>query len=125
MLQGIFGNATDADVKAVQKELEALLIEGEQVVRAFQVVRDMFVFTDKRLILVDKQGLSGKKVEYHSIPYKSVSHFSVEGAGGMFDMDAEMKIYIGGNQLPISREFKKGSDINGVSRTLAQFVLNQ
>lgn len=118
MLQGLFGNASEVDVKAMQVELDALLAEGEQVVRAFRVLRDLFIFTSKRLILIDKQGLTGKKADYHSIPYKSITHFSVETAG-TFDGDAELKIYISSNPVPIQREFKRGTDIVGVQKTLA------
>lgn len=122
MFQGLFGNASEIDSKELQRELDATLIEGERVVKAFKIVRDLFIFTDERLILVDKQGLTGKKAEYHSIPYKSISHFSVETAG-TFDMDAEMKIYISGNPTPIEREFKRGTDIVGVQKILAQCIL--
>lgn len=122
MLQGLFGNATEVNTKELEKELAATLVEGETVVKGFKIVRDMFIFTDKRLLLIDKQGMSGKKVEYHSILYKSISHFSVE-TGGTFDLDAELKIYISGNSQPIQREFKKGTDIIGVQKMLAQFVL--
>jgi|SRR5687767_11032999 len=122
MLQGLFGTASEIDSKELQKELDATLIEGEKVIKAFKIVRDLFIFTDKRLILVDKQGLTGKKAEYHSIPYKSISHFSVE-TSGTFDMDAEMKIYISGNPTPIEREFKRGTDIVGVQKILAQCIL--
>ena len=122
MLQGLFGNSTEINSKEVQADLNAILIEGEVVQRAFKIIRDLFVFTDKRLILIDKQGITGKKAEYHTIPYKSISHFSVETAG-TFDMDAEMKIYISGNMTPFEREFKRGTDIKGVQRTLAEFIL--
>lgn len=122
MLQGLFGNATEINAKELQKDLDATIVEGENVVKAFRILRDMFVFTDKRLLLIDKQGLTGKKAEYHSIPYKSISHFSVETAG-TFDMDAEMKIYISGNPTPIQREFKRGTDIVGVQKVLAGFIL--
>jgi hypothetical protein len=121
MLQGLFGNASDVDAKGVQRDLDAILVDGEQVVRAFRIVRDMFIFTDRRLILIDKQGITGKKAEYHSIPYKSISHFSVETAG-TFDMDAELKIYISGNMTPFQREFRRGTDIQGVQKMLAQLV---
>lgn len=121
MLQGLFGNASSVDIQSVQRDLAPVLAGEEQVMRAFRVIRDMIVFTDKRLILIDKQGLTGSKVEYHSIPYKSISHFSVETAGH-FDMDAELKIYISGNMNPIQREFRKGGDITGVQQTLAHFV---
>ena len=122
MLQGLFGNATEVNAKELQKDLEATIVEGETVVKAFRILRDLFIFTDKRLLLIDKQGITGKKAEYHSIPYKSISHFSVETAG-TFDMDAEMKIYISGNSTPIQREFKRGTDIIGVQKILAQFIL--
>ncbi len=122
MFQGLFGNASEVDAASLQRDLDATLIEGEQVVRGFRILRDLFIFTDRRLILIDRQGITGKKAEYHSIPYKSISHFSVETAG-TFDMDAEMKIYISGNPNPYQREFRRGADIVGVQKTLAQFVL--
>ena len=122
MFQGLFGNATELNVKELQKELDAITVEGETVVKGFKILRDLFIFTDRRLLLIDKQGLTGKKAEYHSIPYKSISHFSVETAG-TFDMDAEMKIYISGNPTPIQREFKRGTDIVGVQKVLAGFIL--
>jgi hypothetical protein len=122
MLQGLFGNASEVDARSLQRDLEAILFEGEQVVKAFRIVRDLFIFTDKRLVLVDKQGVTGRKAEYHSIPYKSISHFSVE-TPGTFDMDAELKIYIASNPNPIEREFRRGTDIVGVQKMLAYFVL--
>ena len=66
--------------------------------------------------------MTGKKVEYHSIPYKSVTHFSVETAG-RFDMDAELKIWISGTSEPISKEFKKDKNIYDVQKALATYVL--
>jgi hypothetical protein len=120
--QGLFGNSTEINAVELQKELDALLADGEHVVRAFKIIRDMFIFTDKRLILIDKQGITGRKAEYHSIPYRSISHFSVETAG-TFDADAEMKIYISSNPNPIQREFRRGTDIIGVQKTLAQYLL--
>lgn len=122
MFQGLFGNASEVDVREIQRDLEAILVDGERVVKAFRIIRDMFIFTEKRLILIDKQGITGKKAEYHSIPYKSISHFSVETAG-TFDLDAEMKIYISGNMNPIQREFRRGSNITDVQKTLAAFIL--
>ena len=122
MLQGLFGNASEVDARDLQRDLNAILVEGEQVVRAFRIIRDLFIFTDKRLVLVDKQGLTGRKAEYHSIPYKSITHFSVETAG-TFDMDSELKIYISSNPVPIEREFKRGTDLVGVQKMLAYFIL--
>ena len=88
-----------------------------------QVIRDRFVFTNKRLILVDKQGYTGKKVEFKSIPYKSIKYFSVETAG-RFDMDAELKIWVSNRVEPtISKTLKKGIDIVSLQKTLAYYVM--
>jgi len=118
-LDGLLGNASTISKDEAKKELEQLLINGEEVDVAFKLVRDLIVFTDKRLILVDKQGITGKKIEYHSIPFKSISHFSVETAGH-FDLDAELKIWISGAQTPaVSKQFKKDTNIYDVQKVLA------
>ena len=122
MLDSILGNAREVDPKEVMNELQPLLIPDEKIERAFKLVRDLYVFTNLRLILVDKQGLTGNKVEYHSIPYSKITHFSVETAG-RFDRDAELKLWVSGSDHPIEKEFKKGADIVGVQRTLAYKVL--
>ena len=80
-LNGMLGNASTLSKDEASKDLEQILTTGEEIDVAFKLIRDLIIFTDKRLILVDKQGLTGKKVDYHSIPYKSISHFSVETAG--------------------------------------------
>lgn len=123
MLNGIFGNATQVDPKNLSGELSDVLIDGEIIEQAFKLVRDLYVFTNKRLILVDKQGTTGKKVEYHSIPYNKIAHFSVETAG-TFDRDAEMKIWVSGSGQPITKEFKRGNEIVGVQKALAEHILN-
>jgi len=122
MLDGILGNARELDPIELSKEFEPVLIEGEEIERAFKLIRDLYVFTNKRLILVDKQGTTGKKVEYHSIPYDKITHFAVETAG-RFDRDAEMKVWVSGSDHAITKEFKKGTDIIGVQKTLAQYIL--
>ncbi|MEG0260201.1 MAG: PH domain-containing protein, partial [Lysinibacillus sp.] len=92
-LNGLMGNASETNVEEVENEIKNLLTTEEHVEHAYKLIRDLFVFTNKRLILVDKQGVTGKKTEYHSIPYKNIVHFSVETAGN-FDLDAELKIWI-------------------------------
>jgi transposase-like protein len=81
LLDGLMGNATDADLGSVSKDLGSILANNESVEKAFKLIRDLIVFTDKRLILIDKQGVTGKKIEYHSIPYRNITHFIVETAG--------------------------------------------
>jgi hypothetical protein len=124
IIDAVLGNASQADASKVQKEHQEIFIPGEEVKAAFRLVRDLFIFTDKRLVLVDKQGLTGKKVEYLSVPYKSIKYFSVETAG-RFDRDAELKIWVGNKSEPtIQKELKKGIDIISLQRTLAYYLLN-
>lgn len=117
----LFGNAHTVDPGAAQKDYAKLLGPGEQIQAAYQLIRDTILFTDRRLIFVDKQGITGKKVEYHSVPYKSITHFAVETAGH-FDLDAELKIWISSNTTPIEKTFTKGVDIYEVQAILTQFV---
>ncbi|GAB4426985.1 MAG: PH domain-containing protein [Anaerolineae bacterium] len=121
-LDGWLGNATEVDVDKLAEQYAPLLVDGEQIIRAFVLVRDMFIFTNKRFVVIDRQGASGNKVEYHSIPYKSITHFAVETAGS-FDRDAELKIWLSGMHSPLEYQLKKGVDVVGVQRMLAQFVL--
>lgn len=67
ILDGLMGNVSEVDIKSVEKELELVIIENEKVEKAYKLIRDLIVFTNTRLILIDKQGVTGKKVEYHSI----------------------------------------------------------
>ena len=99
-----------------------VLAPGERIEKAYKLIRDLFVFSNKRLILVDKQGITGNKVEYHSLPYKNITHFSVETAGH-FDLDAELKIWISGNPMPIQKQFNKQLNIYEVQSVLAGYVL--
>lgn len=122
LLDGILGNASKMDAGKIQAEFAQILAPGERVEHAYQLIRDYFVFTDKRLVLVDKQGITGSKVDYHSVPYKSITHFSVE-TGGTFDLDAELKIWISGTAAPVQKQFNKKLSIYEVQSVLASYVL--
>jgi Bacterial PH domain len=121
LLDGIIGNASRIDPRKAADEYGRLLGQGEQVHAAYVLVRDAILFTDRRLILVDKQGVTGRKVEYHTIPYRSITHFAVETAG-TFDLDAELKIWLSGSAAPITKQFGKGVDVYEVQALLTQFV---
>lgn len=90
LFDNLLGNASKANLDDIRQDYAKLLANGESIQQAYEIFRDLFIFTDKRLILVDKQGITGKKTQYHSIPYKSIRHFSIETAGH-FDLDAELK----------------------------------
>ncbi|MFF3847279.1 PH domain-containing protein [Streptomyces sp. NPDC002328] len=117
----LFGNAHTIDTATAQQEYARLLGQGERVHAAYLLIRDTILLTDRRLLLVDKQGITGKKVEYHSIPYRSITHFAVETAGTL-DLDAELKIWVSGTPMPIRKSFTKDVDIYEVQAILTQFV---
>jgi hypothetical protein len=121
LLDAMLGNASEIEPAKVQEEFGRILAEGERVERAYKLVRDLMVFTDVRLVLVDKQGVTGSKIEYHSVPYRAITHFSVETAGH-FDLEAELKIWISGTPTPISKQFGRGLSIYEVQAVLAGYL---
>ena len=122
LFNAILGNASEVNIENVSKEFEPILIDGEIIEKAFKLIRDMFVFTNKRLILVEKQ-LVGTKADYVSIPYSSIKKFSKESAGIM-DLDAEVKIWLNNDNTPIVKQFGKGgNNINEVYKILSQHLL--
>lgn len=122
LLSGLLGNASEVDAAKLQTEFAQVLAAGERIEKAYQLIRDMFVFTDKRLIFVNRQGVTGNKVEYQSIPYRSITRFSVETAG-TFDLEAELKIWLTGTPQPIQLQFNKKLSIYDVQKVLAGYVL--
>ncbi|AEJ23085.1 PH domain-containing protein [Weissella koreensis] len=123
LINGLMGNASEVSIKSVRSEIAPLLIPNEGIEHAFKLVRDMLIFTNKRLIVVNKQGITASKVEYKSIIYRSISKFSTE-TSGHFDLDGEVKIWISGQAEPSEiLTFKKGGDLKDVQRLLAVNVL--
>ena len=123
LLSGLIGNASQVEASEVQADLGDILVEGERIDFAYKLIRDFFVFTNKRMILVDKQGVTGSKAEVKSIPYTSIKSFSKENPG-TFDLDAELKIWLQGSEFPITKTFKKGIDLNSVYKTLSGYILH-
>lgn len=102
-------------------DLGSLLVPGEQPYAAFSTYRDVAVFTNKRLIIRDSQGMTGKKVESYSIPYSSINMWSSENAKGMLDFTAEIQLWtrVGMFKLNIGKEL----DVRAIDRLIAQNVL--
>jgi hypothetical protein len=99
LFSALLGNAGAVSQEELTKKYAQLLTEGEDIELGFKLVRDTFIFTNKRLILIDVQGITGNKTEYKTITYKSISRFSIETAG-TFDLDAELKIWISSEVQP-------------------------
>ena len=121
LIDGLLGNASKIEPEKIQQEFAQILTPGERVEHAYQLIRDTFVFTNLRLVFVNRQGLTGKKVEYMSIPYSKITRFSVETAG-TFDLDAELKIWITGNPAPLQKTFNRKLSIYEVQAVLASYV---
>ena len=122
LLSGLMGNASQKNVDKVERDLEDILVPGEQVTLAFSLIRDLIVFTEFRLILVDKQGVTGKKTSYKSLPYRSISRFSVE-TSGHFDLDAELKIWVSLAVEPSEvLQFKSDNSVIEIQQALASAV---
>lgn len=118
----ITGNASEIYVGEIMNDYQNLLARSEKIERAYKVVRDLLIFTDKRLIIIDVQGLTGKKTEYHSIPYKSITHFSIETAGN-FELDSELKIWISGmGPEPLEKKFAADLDVFKLQSILTEHI---
>lgn len=119
----LLGNAGAVNPEDLSEKYKQLLIDDEQIDIGFKLIRDTLIFTNKRLIMVNVQGLTGKKTEYLSVAYKSISRFSIESAG-TFDLDAELKIWISSENEPsIIQTFNKKVNVYDVQKVLAKYTL--
>ena len=103
------------------KKVADLIVNGENVLGSYKSMRDGVVFTTMRIIVINVQGLTGKKTDYTSIPYKRINVYSVESAGH-FDLDAELDIFIS-SMGRLRFEFRGRSDILEISRYISQALL--
>ena len=121
-----FKNASFVKLKQVGNEegvamVAELLIDGEQIMSSFRGMRDMVIFTNKRIIAVNVQGISGKKRDYTSLPYSKIQAFSVESAG-TFDLDAELELWFSGLGK-VRFEFNSSFDVKSFNRFLGSYIL--
>lgn len=124
LFDGLLGHGSTVDPMDLRKRLDGVLIDDEEPQLAFKVIRDFFVFTQHRIILVDVQGITGSKVDYMSVPYRAIARFSVETAG-TFDLDSELKIWVSGSSEPIRKTLKKGTDVRGIQKALAAGIFGR
>lgn len=114
-------NLKAIDVRDVRNEVPALLVPGEQVVSAFQTVRDQVIFTTKRVFVVNVQGITGKKTSYFSYPYSKVQYFGIETAG-VLDIDSELVLAFS-NGAKLQFDFKSNVNIRQISALISQYIL--
>ena len=115
-------NLKPIDVSAVRNEVNGLLIDGEAVEMAFQTVRDQLLFTNKRIIAIDIQGITGKRKSYSSMPYSKIQYFSIQTPGFELVPDSELFLMFT-NSFTAKFEFKGNVDIGKIGRMISQYVL--
>lgn len=120
---GLF-SASDLDVEKAGIEFQHVMVQGERILAAFRHIRDSVLLTDMRLMYVNVQGLTGSKIEYLSVPWRSVVRFSVESAG-TFDLDTDMKIWVSGRVEPIEAKISRKSDPAKIQRTMAEQIVGK
>ena len=105
----------------IPDDVSDILVEGEKPVCAYKTIRDSAIFTNKRLIVRDAQGITGKKVEVYTLPYSSIVMYSTENAGRL-DFDAEAEMWTKAGRITIS--LRKGVDIRALDKVLATYILD-
>ena len=99
-----------------------MLVPGETPVCAYKTIRDVAIFTNKRLIVRDSQGLTGKKIEIYTLPYSSIIMYSTENAGKILDFNSEVEMWTKAGKIKIN--LQKGADIRALDKILATYILN-
>ena len=118
--------ATILDVKPIsndkaREDIASFLIDDEEIFATFKTIRDQVVFTNKRIIAANVQGITGSKVDYTSIPFSKIPTFSIETSGSL-DLDCEIQLYISAVGK-VTFEINGSFDIVSFNRMISQYVL--
>lgn len=121
-----FQNASFYKLKPVSNNvyasiLEPMFVQGEQIISTYQTIRDGVVFTNKRIIAINVQGITGKKKDFSSLPYSRIQAFSVETAG-VFDLDSELELWFSGLGK-VRFEFVSRADVSSICKMISERVL--
>ena len=114
-------NLREIRASEIRPEIPNLMMADEQIVQAFRTVRDQVIFTNKRIFVVNVQGITGKKTSYYSYPYSKVQYFGIETAG-LLDIDSEL-IFAFSNGATLQFDFKGNVDIRKISSMISNYIL--
>lgn len=115
-----FFKLTKTDSEGIAKKVQPLLVNEEQIIGEYKSIRDFVVFTDRRIIVVDTQGLIGKKKEFSILPYSKIQAFSIE-TSDLIDLDAELELYY--SSLGTVRfEFMGHNDIMQIGKMISEHI---
>lgn len=116
-------NLKPIGIEAVRDEVAGLLINGEEIIMAFQTVRDQLIFTNKRIISIDVQGITGKRKSFSTMPYSKIQYFAIQTPGfAELIPDSELFIMFS-NSFTAKFEFKGNVDIGKIGRMISEYVL--
>ena len=116
-------NLTPINMNSIHNEVAGLLVRGEQPVMAFKTIRDQLVFTNKRIISIDVQGITGKRRSFNSMPYSKVQFFAIQTPGFMeLVPDSELFLRFA-NGFEATFEFRGNVDIGLIGRIISEYVL--
>ena len=122
-LNALLGNASSVSIEEVKAEWGRILAQNEDISVAYKLFRDYIILTPKRIIFINVKGVTGKKIEISSYPYRSIVGFSVQTAGVM-DLNAELFITVANLPEPIKYTFDKNVNIYEVQAVLADAIVN-
>lgn len=120
-LDSQFMNLKEFDLSEVRQEVNQLLVTGEEIIAAFKTIRDQVIFTNKRIFVVNVQGITGKKTSYFSYPYSKIQYFGIETAG-VLDIDSEL-VATFSNGTVLQFDFQSKVDIKRISALISNYIL--
>ena len=116
-------NLKPISIDDVRNEIMGLLIDEEVVVMAFKSVRDQLIFTNKRIISIDIQGLTGKRKSFSTMPYSKIQYFSIQ-TPGLVELVPDTELFIMfSNTFTAKFEFKGNVDIGQIGRMISEYAL--
>ena len=119
--EGFFSRLKKVKDDEFDKVVFELLTDDEKVIGAYQSVRDGILFTNKRIIVINIQGVTGKKKDFTSIPYSKITTYSLESSG-VFDIDSELQVFVSGLGR-IDFQFVGRTDIKLICKTISEYIL--
>jgi hypothetical protein len=116
-------NLKQIDVSQVRNEVSSFLIDGEEILDAFMTFRDQVVFTNKRIISIDVQGITGKRKSFATLPYSTIQFFEIQ-TQGFLEIFPDSELFIQyANGFTAKFEFKGNVDICRIGKIISTFVL--
>ena len=118
---GFFARLKKVDNNSFGSMINDFLIDNETIIGSYQSIRDGVVFTTKRIIAINVQGITGKKKDFTSLPYSKIQAFSVETAG-VLDLDSELNLWFSG-MGNVKFEFVASADVSKICQMISERVL--